>query len=508
MQLAGTLCNAAGPLAGVTIIFEATATTMNGVLVSSDAQFTTQEDGTYLIDLKAGHYYVYWIERGHRVRLGTVTADQFSEASLPEVLQASPVPVDSSAIEDEIQEALAQMQADLAASTDLRDETAGLRDAAQQAATDAEAARDAAQASEQVSTDNADATAADRSDVTTKASQVSSDAAAASSAKTAAEAARDDAVNIAGGDSQPIFDAWVVDVERRQVENDTGGACTIERTAGGEPCYMFVIPKLKWEDLVPSGELGTGVHEAFLVDGVEKSELLVGMFQAATVNGELVSQARQVPRRSISWDNARSEAQSAGFDIMSNWEWSAIAFWCMANGFQPRGNTDYGQSHSHPHEQGSNVEYDNIATGSGPNTWNHNNAANGIADLVGNVWEWQWGFKMVDGRIFLAPDNDKSLVESSWVDTGWDMPSTSSTNWAGLYDAQNEAPEAVRRALIMPNGIADPDGSIWTNLDGERFPYRGGHRGNAGYAGLGALFLSSGRGYEYNSRGLRLSRLV
>ncbi|MDY7116602.1 hypothetical protein RAN53_09590 [Halomonas sp. SSL-5] len=355
---------------------------------------------------------------------------------------------------------------------------------------------------------DATSVAADRTAVEASATQVASDAADATAAKTAAEAARDDAVNIAGGDSQPIFDAWVVDVERRKIENATGGACTLERTAGGEPCYMFVIPKMKWEDLVPSGELGTGVHEAFLQGGVEKSELLVGMYLASTVNGELVSQAKKVPRRSINWDNSRTEAQAAGFDIMSTWEWSAIAFWCLANGFQPRGNTSRGQSHSHPHEQGLNVEYDNTATGSGPNSWSHNNAANGIADLVGNLWEWQWGLKLVDGRAFLAADNDKSLVESSWVDTGWDMPSASSSNWANFYNSENEAPLDVRRALIMPNGVADPDGSMWTTLTGERFPFRGGYRSDGGNAGLGALALYHERTNAGNTFGLRLSRLV
>ncbi|SDF72984.1 hypothetical protein SAMN05216571_101422 [Onishia taeanensis] len=102
MRLIGTLYNASGPLANATISFEATTTTMNGVLAGSDAHFTTQEDGTYLIDLEAGFYNVHWIESGHRVRLGSVTADSFSEATLPEVLQAALVPVDSSAIQDEI----------------------------------------------------------------------------------------------------------------------------------------------------------------------------------------------------------------------------------------------------------------------------------------------------------------------------------------------------------------------------------------------------------------------
>ena len=314
--------------------------------------------------------------------------------------------------------------------------------------------------------------------------------------------------------AKATFDIWIVDKERQAFEAATGGACTIERTADGDAAHMFIIPKMRWEDLVPSGELGTGVHEAFLEGGVEKSELLIGMYQAASMTGSgtsntrLTSQPGLVPRRSINWDASVSAAQAAGLTLMSNWEWSAIAFWCLANGFQPRGNTAGGKSHSHPHEQGRNVELDNTETGSGPATWRHNQAAQGIADLVGNVWEWQWGFKMVDGRIFLAPDNDKSLVESSWVDTEWDMPSASSSNWANFYSAENEAPLDVRRALIMPNGVADPDGSMWTNLSGERFPLRGGSRGNGADAGLGALNLGTGRTSVSPTGGLRFSRLV
>lgn len=352
----------------------------------------------------------------------------------------------------------------------------------------------------------AQSASSDKDTVTNLASQVNSDAADAVAAKGAAETARDQAQAISDPESaiEANFDIWVKDKEREQFEAATGGACTIERTAGGQACHMFIIPKLLWEDLVPSGELGTGVHEAFLQGGVEKSELLVGMYLASTVNGELVSQAKKVPRRSINWDNSRTEAQAAGFDITSTWEWSAIAFWCLANGFQPRGNTDLGQSHSHPHEQGLNVEYDNTATGSGPNSWNHNNAQAGIADLVGNVWEWQWGFKMVDGRIFLAPDNDKSLVESSWIDTGWDMPSN--RTWSAMDNTG--ATQDVQRALIVPNGVSDPDGYLYTNLAGERFPCRGGHRTYGGGAGLGALHLNNERTSASNAVGLRLSRLV
>lgn len=328
-------------------------------------------------------------------------------------------------------------------------------------------------------------------------------------AKNQAEAARDDAIAISDPDEQieQLFDIWVRDKERQAFEASSGGLCTIERTTNGQACHMFVLPKTRWEDLLPGQELGTGVHEAFIENGVEKSEILLGIYQASTLNGELVSQPGLALRRSIDWDQSYSEAQAAGFNLFGNWEWSALAFWCMANGYQPTGNTDGGRSHSDPYQRGilGLDSVDNTATGSGPNAWNHNNAANGIADLVGNVWEWQWGFKMVDGRIFIAPDNDRSLSESGWADSGYDLPSDANP-WSSLTQAG--ATQQVQRALIVPNGVSDPDGPLYANLTGERFPIRGGHRFSAAGAGLGALNLTASRSNSLTIFGLRLSRLV
>ena len=330
------------------------------------------------------------------------------------------------------------------------------------------------------------------------------DAASVQQAVTDAKNAADNAEQAATN----TFDILIKDKERQALEAASGGLCTIERTPGGQACHMFVLPRLTWEELLPSQELGTGTHEAFIENGVEKSELLVGMYMAAEINSEMVSQPRTTGRRSINWDQSVAAAQASGFQLFGNWEWSAVALWCMANGFQPRGSTDYGQSHSHPHERGvydgdgSGEEY--TLLGTGPNSWSHNNAANGIADLVGNRWEWVRGFKMVDGRILLAPDNDPTLAESAWADTGWDMPG------GGTWASQDStgAPQSVKRALIMPNGIADPDGNLWTNLSGERFPVRGGNRYNAGNAGLGALALGFARTASNTNLGRRLSRLV
>ncbi len=310
------------------------------------------------------------------------------------------------------------------------------------------------------------------------------------------------------------FEIYTPDPERRAVEAATGGLCTIERTPNGQSCYMHVLSKTRAEDLAPGGELGAGMHEAFIVNGQERSTLLIGMYPAAEVNGELVSQPGRAARTSQNFDTQIAAAQALGADWhqMTIWEWAFVSLWCMANGFEPRGNTSYGRSHSHPFEVAART--DGLApgdsglgytyTGYGPNTWRHNGAPNGIADLVGNVWERLNLMKMVDGRVFLAADNDSTLPEADWGDTGWDIAGNST--WAASENAG--ASDALKRALIVPNGTLDPGGYLYTNLEGERIPLRGGSRSAGGNAGLGALSLSNARSNSGTYLGLRLARLV
>lgn len=311
------------------------------------------------------------------------------------------------------------------------------------------------------------------------------------------------------------FEIYSPDPERRAVEAATGGLCTIERTPNGQSCYMHVISKARCEDLAPGGELGTGVHEAFLSNGVERSAVLVGMYPAAISSGEVVSQPGLAPLVSQDFDTQRAGAAAlgSGWHLFSIWEWAFVALWCMANGYQPTGNTNHGRSHANTWEtaarQDGGVPGDsggvgNTLTGYGPNAWNHNNGANGIADLVGNVWERLDLMKMVAGRIYLAADNEPGLAEAGWSDTGWDMGGNST--WSSSDNTG--APDSVKRSLIVPNGALDPAGNLYTTLTGERIPLRGGSRDYAGAAGLAALYLNAPRGSASSNIGFRLARLV
>ena len=90
---------------------------------------------------------------------------------------------------------------------------------------------------------------------------------------------------------------------RSSVESATGGLCTVLYDDAGHPSFMRRIPKMRIEDLYP--DLGlTGTHPAFIVNGVEKSELFIGMYPASLVDSYAVSLPGMDPANSLNFDSA------------------------------------------------------------------------------------------------------------------------------------------------------------------------------------------------------------
>lgn len=295
---------------------------------------------------------------------------------------------------------------------------------------------------------------------------------------------------------------------RAQVEAATGGKVTVLYDDKGFPSYMHVIPKFRYEDLGFDTEMGTGVASAFVKGNAELSEIFIGQYQASVFDGRAVSLPGRDPRTSINYDDSKAacEAKGAGWHLMSMHEWAAVALWCKANGVEPRGNTNHGRAHDATHEvarrqdagtPGVTEGTARTLTGSGPASWRHDGTLGGIADLVGNIWEWQDGMKTVDGRVFVSADNDYTRSESDWVDTGVDI--VDSANWKDSATAGNELTD---RLLITHAGI-DLQGRLYTNAEGERFPMRGGLWSHGSGAGLGALNTYVSRSSTYSFRGFR-----
>ena len=315
----------------------------------------------------------------------------------------------------------------------------------------------------------------------------------------------------------------VKDPLRDSVEKASGGKQTVIWTKSGFPSYMNIIPRFSLEDLHATA-LGTGIHPAFIVKGIEKSEIFIGTYQAVSQDGEAISLPNQIPETSIDFDTARELCLNAGpgFHLMTNWEWSAVALWCIANGHNVRGNTNWGSSHTNPEELGKRCKKSGATlTGSGPDSWRHDGTAHGIADLVGNVWEWVDGLKLKEGKIYMPSDNAFSLPENLWMDTGAyiDMvdgfPRISGSITTRDWDSEKfsdmvvepgfEVPLALKQSLLCPNAALKTAGRFFAENteDFEALPLRGGGWVNSSNCGLAALDLSDVRARVSGGVGFR-----
>lgn len=222
---------------------------------------------------------------------------------------------------------------------------------------------------------------------------------------------------------------FIKDDLRASVEAASGGKQTVLYTASGQPTYMNVIPKFNGQD-VDAG-LPAGIHPAFIVNGVEKTELFIGTNQGIVKNGELLSLPGVDASTSFNHDQAVAYARACGtgHHCMSNIEFSALALWCRANSFQPRGNTNWGKSSDSAWESARRI--DGLApgtasgtsrnlTGSGPVSWRHDNSNSGISDLSGNIWEWTPGMRVAFGEIQIIANNNAALNAADFSATSAD----------------------------------------------------------------------------------------
>lgn len=332
------------------------------------------------------------------------------------------------------------------------------------------------------------------------------------------------------------------------IEALSGGKNTVLFDDLGMPSVMVPFPKLKMSDLIAGGS--ENIHPAFSVDGVEKSVIYVSKYQNIVLNERGYSLPMRDPRASLNFDQAVTYCRNKGkgWSLTPYSLWSAIALWCRKNGTMPRGNNNYGADHAYGHEKGVPTYYESgkiarCATGSGPNTWNHNWMPDGIADLNGNVWEWCAGMRLKDGEIQIIPyancmAADASMGASStlWKAIAADgtlvEPGTAGTlkynyvsghiqltsgditpedTWRGdtyqnmTLDSALTVPEIAKALLIYPDepgGDYGGDGHYMNN-SGERLPICGGGWYNTSDAGVFSVYLNDPRSGSSTSVGFR-----
>ena len=506
-------------------------------------------DGAYDVTLELGEYAVIVYPGGtYPAALGTIiiAADTVAGQDLPTLLQQA----DWQPATPEYIQQIAQWLAEANASATRATASAS---AAKVSETNSKASETAAEADRSEVAANTADVRVKHSDVVAKSAQVSIDSSATQAAKSTAVSAADTATQKAlaaaeseasafssaamaelsaasAANSAASASAAVLDAERRSLERATGGKQTIIYDAAGNANAMFVLPRFRYEDLGMTADMGSGDVTAFdFGSGRIKSEVFIAAHLAS--GSGAVSAPRLDPRTSIDHGAARAAcaAKGAGWHLMTAHEWAAIALWCMANGYEPVGNTNWGRSHAKTWLIGDRG--DRRAPGDASGTGltftgsmgaeaTHDRTLGGIADLVGNAWEWQDGFLLQDGRFKLSAHNTQD--EASWAFAGAYLDASTATggkvilshtvsNRLGALgdnaNAGNSAntewkvmaksssyvsSQALKRLLIEPAGVL-PQGQIYMRNFGERLPYRGGVWSSGAGAGFAAIGLDFSR---------------
>lgn len=318
----------------------------------------------------------------------------------------------------------------------------------------------------------------------------------------------------------------------------------------GKPSVMVAIPKFYLDEVI-DGASHT-VHPAFIINGVEQDAIYISKYLNIVEDNRAYSLPMKVPKTNVTFDQAWQYCKNKGkgWHLMTSAEWAAIALWCKKNGIMPKGNNNCGKEISEANlpqkavaaNRNVSGDIEKTLTGSGGYAWNHDGTAAGIADLNGNIWEWNAGLRLNEGEIQVLADNnaadctnsvsaDSTLWKTIMPDGSLVTPGTSGTlkyDWINnkctvsttLVGKSMEGHGNTFKDLVITDGItipeiikalaiypADTEGYekdfFYMINSGERLPLRGGYWFDGADAGVFRISLNYARTDFSIANGLR-----
>jgi len=344
---------------------------------------------------------------------------------------------------------------------------------------------------------------------------------------------------------------------REKIEEASNGRNTVLYNGENMPGIYVRVPSVKQSDL--DSQFPDQIHPAFIVNGSIFDEFLCGKYQgfiAPKSGTDYALSLRGVdPATNIDFDSSltTSANNGTGFHCITNAEWAFISLLSIAQGFEARGNTNYGRSHERTDENGrpasqdsGSNDIDRTQTGSGPMPWSHDGSPYGIFDMVGNIREWVGGLRLDGGEIQIIEDNNAAdnNVDQSAGSTAWQAilqdgslvaPGTADTLkydatqadggdveldtvidnvLSGGDNANNyfnntkladgvTVPDLVKLLQVYPTAGAFSNGRLYMRNYDERLCYRGGGWYGGSNAGLLYSSLYYGRSGSNGDLGFR-----
>ena len=175
-------------------------------------------------------------------------------------------------------------------------------------------------------------------------------------------------------------------------------------------------------------------HPAFVIGGEVVDEIYISVYENTMINGKPYSLPMTKPATDITMEDFAQAcfSKGEGWHCLTAAEWGLLANTSLKLGTLPHGNTNYGKWYGDDTEVGENTKHGGMTlTGSGPATWTHDHTATGVHDLCGNILEFCRGFRVLNGELQAAENNDAALPGTDLSENG--------IGWKPVLDNQGKA---------------------------------------------------------------------